>query len=125
MDIMIPIIYFVLVLAHAKYHAYLIVKKNKTIKSYQKVVEWGLASAICFFLLLKYSGWLPLVILPIVTRLAFFDTALNLFRKKNWLYEKASGGVDGFEKKIGLPTWAFRLIYFAMYIVYLITYFNA
>jgi hypothetical protein len=122
----IPSIYLALVIIHAKYHAYLIIKKNRVIKSKQKVFEWSLASFICFWVLLTWSTIAALIILPIVTRLAFFDTLLNLSRKKRWLYEsKSKSGWDAIERRIGLPTWVYRILYIIMYVVYLLIYFNA
>ena len=122
----IPVIYFILIIVHAWYHSYLADEKNKTIQSKQKIFEWGLASFICFWSLLTWSDPLPLIIFPIVTRLAHFDIAFNFWRGDSWLYEgeinKKKSIWDYIENKIGLPTWFYRVFYMVIYFVYLITY---
>ena len=125
--IIIPVVYLVLVILHAWYHAYLIEEKNRLITSKQKIWEWGLTSLIFFVSFAMLVPIVSLIILPIVTRLAFFDIVLNWWRGENWLYEgvisKKKSIWDYIEDKIGLPTWFYRILYLVMYAVYLITYF--
>jgi hypothetical protein len=124
--IFIPPIYILLNIIHAWWHWYLIVKQNKTITSSQKAFEYGLISLLTFIPLLAFEKALPLIILPILTRAAFYDGLLNLFRGKAFLYEgqisKKKSVVDWIEDKIGLPTIIFRLLYALIYIGYLIFY---
>ncbi len=124
----IPSIYLALVIIHGWYHSYLIREKNKLIKSRQKTFEWGIASVICFFSLLPVSNWLPLIVFPIVTRLAFFAPALNLFRGKKIFYRgvisKQKSLWDYVESRLPISTATIQIIYLAMYIVYLLSYFN-
>ncbi len=122
----IPPIYILLNIIQAWWHSYLIVKKNKTITSSQKTFEYGLICLLTFIPLLAFEKALPLIILPLVTRAAFYDGLLNLFRGKPFLYEgqisKKKSVIDWIEDKIGLPIWFFRLFYSLTYISYLIYY---
>lgn len=124
---MIPIAYFILNILHALYHWYLADKKNITIKSKRKTAEYLLICLVAT-IVLGIIKWqlLPLVVFPVITRAAVFDIALNKFRGKKWTYEGEiswkKSGVDWIEWKIGLPTWAYRLIYLIGYITYLIFY---
>lgn len=122
----IPFIYFVIVLVHAIWHWYRIVKKNELITSTEKFLEYAVACFVCFIALLKWVEPLHLIVFPIVTRMAFYDALLNLFRKKGFLYEgeisKKKSWVDWIENKIGLPTWLYRLVYALLWVGYLIYY---
>ena len=123
---MIPIVYILLNIIHALWHRYLI-KRSRTIYSNQKTAEYFIASVlIAVVLILFHYPVLPMIIFALLTRMAFFDILLNLFRGKSWLYDgeisKKKSIVDWIENKIGLPTWFFRLLYIAAYITYLIIY---
>jgi len=124
----IPVIYVFINIVHAVWHWHLITQFDKTIKSTQKVIEYGVLCLAAFFLLLPYSNWLPLIIFPVLTRAAFFDALLNALRGKNLFYDgvisKKKSWVDYIEDKIGLPQWFFKLIYLFAYITYLIIYLN-
>lgn len=122
----VPILYFVLVLSHAIWHWYRIVKKNELITSIEKFLEYSIACFVCFMALLKWVKPIHLIIFPIVTRAAFYDALLNVFRKKPLLYEgeikKKKSWIDWIENQIGLPTWSYRLVYALAYVGYLIYY---
>jgi hypothetical protein len=128
MTYILPSIYFVLVVAHAWYHDYLIEEKNRRIYGNQKLFEWSFISLICLCVFGSWVDILPLIILPIVTRLAFFDIVLNFWRGNNWLYEgeisKKKSFWDYIENRIGLPVYVYRIIYLLMYIIYILTFYN-
>jgi hypothetical protein len=126
--IIIPLTFLVIVVAHAMYHRYLIVVKNKTIMSRQKVLEYGIASLLAGVVLKVVLGCSipPLILFCLITRLAWYDALLNLFRGKEIYYEgvpnRRKSGFDWFESKLPVPIWGLRLIYIAGYLVYLIFY---
>jgi hypothetical protein len=126
--IIVPLTFLVIVVAHALYHRYLIVVKNRTIMSRQKVLEYGVASLLAGATLYLLSGerLLPLILFCLITRLAWYDALLNLFRGKEIYYEgvpnRRKSGFDWFESKLPVPIWGLRLIYIAGYLVYLIFY---
>jgi len=122
----IPIVYILLNVIHAVWHSYLI-KQGRTIYSNQKTIEYFGASVIIAVVLILFPyPVLPMIIFALLTRMAFFDGLLNLFRGKPYLYEgeisKKKSIIDWVENKIGLPTWFFRLLYIAAYIGYFIIY---
>jgi len=124
---MIPLTYFILNLIHALWHWYLI-KRNRTILSNQKTIEYSIISILAGVILKITLGCplLPLILFCVLTRMAFFDILLNLMRGKSWLYEgeikKRKSFVDWFENQTGLPIWVLRILYIVVYIVYLIIY---
>lgn len=124
--ILLILIYFALTIGHAAWHWYLIENKNRLITSCQKIKEWTIISILAAVLLIHSNELLPLIIFPIVNRLAFFDPFLNLMRGNDWLYEgvasKKKSWWDYVEYKIGLPIWMYRISYFAMYLIYIITF---
>lgn len=89
-------------------------------------------AAICLIVawpLLDFTNvelW-DVILFPLLTRAAFFDTARNLFAKQNWLYEGDKNKIDKsffdeFEAWLGISTFWLRIIYFVAYIIYLIVY---
>jgi hypothetical protein len=127
MYIALPFLYLAMCLLHAWYHWYKIEKENKILTSKRKIWEWGLISFVLFICLITIYDPLPLIIFPIVTRLAHFDIALNLMRGKKWDYEgqisKRKSWVDWIEYKIGLPIAVLRIVYLITYFSYLFLYF--
>jgi len=124
---MIPIAYILLNVIHALWHWYRIVKKNITIRSTQKTIEYSVASILAaVVLILFHYPVLPMILFALLTRMAFFDILLNILRGKSWLYEgeikKRKSWVDWFENQTGLPIWVLRILYIAVYIGYLIIY---
>lgn len=124
MTILLPLIYIALVILHSAYHWWKIEEKNKLITSTQKIIEWSVISILAGVLLIPFYQLLPIIIYPIITRLAFFDITLNLMRGKSWLYEgaisKSKSLWDFVESRIGMPIWIFRVIYILMFLAYLI-----
>ena len=123
---MIPLTYILLNIIHALWHRYLI-KRSRTIYSNQKTAEYFIASVlIAVVLILFHYPVFHMILFALLTRMAFFDILLNLFRGKSWLYEgeisKKKSLVDWLENKLGLPVWFLRLFYIAGYITYLIIY---
>ena len=124
---MIPLIYILLNLIHAIWHSYLI-KKNRLIKSGQKIIEYSIASILAGVILKIVLGCklLPLILFCLLARLAFFDPFLNILRGKDLFYEgeisKRKSWYDWIENKIGLPTWVYRLLYIVGFFIYLIIY---
>lgn len=124
---MIPIVYILLNFLHAVWHYYLI-KKNRLIKSGQKIIEYSVISILAGLILKIWFGWqlIPLILFCVLTRMAFFDIFLNLLRKMPILYEgqisKKKSLVDWIENKIGLPVWTFRVVYLSAWLAYLIIY---
>jgi len=126
--IWLPLTYFLLNLIHAIWHWYLIERRNKLVKSLQKTTEYTLASVIVgmVFKWVFHFKLFPIIMFCLITRAAFFDPILNFFRGKTCAYEgeikKEKGFFDWLENKTGLPTWFFRIAYWASYIIYLIIY---
>jgi len=123
-----PIVYVLINIIHAVWHSYLI-KHNRTIFSNQKTIEYFIVSVLAAVVLIFFHlPVLPMILFALLTRMAFFDGLLNLFRGEPYLYEgeikKKKSFVDWVENKIGWPTWVFRLLYIAAYITYLIVYLN-
>lgn len=123
---MIPIIYILLNVIHAIWHLHLI-KKNETVYSNQKTIEYLVASILTATVLIFFHyPVLPMILFALLSRMAFFDILLNLFRGKSWVYEgeisKKKSVIDWIENKVGLPIWFLRLLYIACYITYLIIY---
>jgi len=124
---MIPLTYLILNIVHALWHWYLI-KRGRTIFSNQKTIEYSIISILAAVILKLVSGCpvLPLILFAVLTRVAFFDIALNLFRGKNWLYEgeikSKKSLTDWIESKTELPILAFRVAYIIIYVAYLIFY---
>lgn len=124
MEFIIPTIFILIVVAHALIDAYQIEKKGIYINHFKEGCYYALVCVVVSFVLWKLGNhWLSLAIFPLITRMAFFDGLLNLFRGKKFLYEGKASLVDRIERAIGLPTWFMRMFYFAAYIVYLIIYF--
>lgn len=127
MFIALPFLYLAMCLLHAWYHWYKIEKENKTLTSTRKIWEWGFISFVLFIILIPVYDLVPLIILPIVTRLAHFDIALNLMRGKSWDYEgqisKRKSLYDWFEHWLGLPIAVLRIVYLITYFSYLFLYF--
>ncbi len=124
---MIPLIYILINLIHALYHSVLI-KKGHLIQSKQKVIEYCLLSLLAGAALKLFlvDNWLPLILFPVLTRLAFFDPFLNLFRGKPFEYEgsisKKKSLWDWIESKLGIPIFVLRIFYLAAFVIYLIIY---
>ncbi len=122
---MIPIIYILLNLIHALWHSYLI-KKNRLIKSGQKIIEYCLLSILAGSTILILSGGqvVPLILFSVLSRLAFFDVFLNLLRGLPLTYEgqikKSKSFYDWFEDQTGLPIMFLRVVYLAAFLIYLI-----
>jgi len=91
------------------------------------------AGAIILFIVLfifKAFAWHELIALPLFTRLAWFDSSYNLFIGKNFFYEGVPKRMedeswwDRQERKTGLPIIVFRVLYLAIYVWYIIIFFN-
>jgi len=124
MQYIVPTIYFLIVFFHALIDAYKIEKKGIYINHFVEGCFYVLicgAVSITIFMLTEVS-WLPLILFPIITRTAFFDGLLNVFRGKRILYEGAASKTDSIEKWIGLPTVIYRIFYLLIYVGYLIIY---
>ena len=122
---MIPLVYILINLIQAVWHSYLI-KKNRLILSGQKTIEYAIASILAGVILKVVLGCsiLPLILFCILTRLAFFDPFLNLFRGLPLNYEgeikKKKSFYDWFEQQTGLPIMFLRVVYLAAFLIYLI-----
>lgn len=86
------------------------------------VIAWPLTE-------LTAATWLDVCVLPLITRLAFFDPVFYLLKGKyrGIFFEevkKINGSwIDDLEKSIGLPViWA-RIIYLLIYVLYLIFFY--
>lgn len=125
---MIPIVYILLNFLHAVWHYYLI-KKNRLIKSGQKIIEYSVISILAGLILKIWFGWqlIPLILFCVLCRAAFFDAFLNLLRGKRFDYEGQISSKkslwDWFENWVGLPVWFYRIIYLAAFVIYTIIYF--
>ena len=122
---MIPLTYILINLIQAVWHSYLI-KKNRLIKSCQKIAEYGILSLLAGVVLKAALGcpMLPLILFCILTRLAFFDSFLNILRGKPLSYEgeisRKKSFYDWFELQTGLPVLFLRVVYLAAFLIYLI-----
>ena len=122
---MIPLVFILINLLHALWHYYLI-KKNHLIKSGQKIIEYSLLSILAGSTILILSGGqvVPLILFCFLTRLAFFDAFLNIFRGLPLTYEgqisKKKSFYDWFEQQTGLPIMFLRVVYLAAFLIYLI-----
>src|SRR6188768_2303099 len=122
---MIPLTYILLNLIHALWHSYLI-KKNRLIKSGQKIIEYSIVSILAGVILISFPGGklLPLILFCILTRLAFFDSFLNILRGLPLTHEgqikKGKSFYDWFEDQTGLPIMFLRVVYLAAFLIYLI-----
>jgi len=125
---MIPLIFILLNIIHALWHWYLI-KKNRLIQSNQKIIEYTIGSLLTGVILVTGFGCklLPLILFCVLTRMAFFDTFLNLLRGKPFLYEgeisKKKGFTDWIEKQTGFPIVVLRVLYLAGFIAYTLIYY--
>jgi hypothetical protein len=130
MQIIIPAIYLLIVIAHAYIDYYKIKVKGKFIRHKTESIYYVIVCFALFWVMtwLTNVTMLPLVLFPLLTRAAFFDPLLNWFRGKGILYEgeakknRDKSFFDNLEKSIGCPVWAYRMIYFAAYLAYLIIY---
>ena len=124
---MIPLTYILINLLQAVWHWYLI-KKNRLILSGQKTIEYSILSLLAGATILILSGVavVPLILFCILTRLAFFDSFLNILRGKPLSYEgdinRKKSFYDWFEDKTGLPIMFLRVVYLAAFLIYLIIY---
>ena len=124
---MIPLVYILINLIQAVWHSYLI-KKNRLIKSGQKIIEYSILSILAGVILISFPGGklLPLILFCILTRLAFFDSFLNILRGLPLTYEgqikKGKSFYDWFEDQTGIPVIILRIFYLILFIVYLIIY---
>jgi hypothetical protein len=122
---LIPLTYILINLIQAVWHSYLI-RKNRLIQSGQKIIEYSVASILAGVILYSFSGGklLPLILFCILTRLAFFDSFLNVLRHKPLSYEgeikKGKSFGDWLENKTGLPIMFLRVVYLAAFLIYLI-----
>jgi hypothetical protein len=133
---MIPLTFILINLAQALWHWYRIVKNNELITSKRKTLEYALASILVALIILgakgsfKSGSWLadslPLILFCFLTRLAFYDPFLNVFRKLPIAYEgqisKKKSFYDWFESQSGLPVMFLRVVYLAAFLIYLIIY---
>jgi len=127
---MIPLIYILINLGQAVWHWFRIVKNNELIKSKRKTLEYALASILAGLIILILSGWqltpliFHLIAFCILTRLAFYDAFLNIFRGLPLTYEgtisKKKSLYDWIEDKLGLPIMFLRVVYLAAFLIYLI-----
>jgi len=122
---MIPLIYILINLIQAVWHSYLI-KKNRLILSGQKTIEYSVVSILAglVFKLIFRVELIPLILFCLLTRLAFFDSFLNVLRHKPLSYEgeikKGKSFGDWLENKTGLPIMFLRVVYLAAFLIYLI-----
>ena len=122
---MTPLTYILINLIQAVWHSYLI-KKNRLIKSGQKIIEYSIVSILAGVILISFPGGklLPLILFCILTRLAFFDSFLNILRGLPLTYEgqikKGKSFYDWFEDQTGLPIMFLRVVYLAAFLIYLI-----
>lgn len=125
---MIPVIYLLLVIAHAYYDS-IQIKKGIFIKHRRELFYYALACFILFWVLLSSSSVLPLIMLPLITRLAWFDVALNLFRGKTFTYEGSSKDKRDYSFFDWLESWSnisifwLRILYVVKYVSFLIFYY--
>jgi len=97
-------------------------KRNKPISHFWHAVCYALAAvpAVWFF----WPAWWQVVVIGIVTRLAFFDPLLNLVRGKPLLYNGAGttgSKLDQFENRFSV-TWIrfIKLAYVALFVIAII-----
>lgn len=131
---LIPVFYLLMVAAHAFIDSVKI-KKGIVIRHNTESYFFAATCFLIFFPLLdampdEVGYWhpLPLILFPLLTRLAFFDGLLNMMINKPWLYEGVKkpkdkeSWFDRLERNIGLPVWLYRLIYIVLYLSYLVIY---
>ena len=122
---MIPLTYILINLIQAVWHSYLI-KKNRLIMSGQKTIEYSVVSILAGLVLklVFRVELIPLILFCLLTRLAFFDSFLNILRGKPLSYEgeikKKKSFYDWFEQQTGLPIMFLRVVYLAAFLIYLI-----
>ena len=126
LEILIPVSYLLAVLIHAKADA--VKTKNGKPVNHLLGAFFYTAASLGLFLLFRQTSnatILQLIMLPLLTRAAFFDSLYNKFIGKHWLYEgtkkpkRKESIIDTIERIIGLPVGVYRLIYFAAYGIYL------
>jgi hypothetical protein len=125
-EIILPAIYLIVNAAHAYWHSVRI-KKLELITAKRKRAEVIIINSIAILALFFFFKFLPVLVFAFLTRIAFYDPLLAIFRGKSWLYEGEiswrKSWADRVEHGIGLPTWAFRIIYLLIYIGYSIYYY--
>jgi len=126
MEALIPIIYFLIVVTHAYIDYRKIKIKGQSIKHKTESFYYILVCFILFWVLaeLAQAPILPLILFPLFTRAAFLDPFLNWFCGNHFLYEgmtkrnRDKSFFDNLEKSLGLPVAVYRIIYFALYIIW-------
>ncbi len=106
--------------------------RDKAVDHITGSIFYGIGAVTLFVLLIftSESQWHELIALPLLTRLALFDPLYNLFIGKNFFYEGVPKRLedeswwDRQERKSGLPIVAYRIFYLAIYVWYLIVFFN-
>lgn len=120
-----PIVYFLINFLHAFWHSVRI-RKGELILSRRKTAEVIVINLIAGTGLIFFFPFWPIVLFAVLTRAAFYDPLLNILRGKPITYEgtinKEKSKIDDWENKTGLSAMAFRVIYLAAYIIYLIIY---
>jgi hypothetical protein len=127
---MIPLIYFIIVVAHAYIDSKKI-KKGIRIRHKTELYFYALVSFVLFWALAELTAApiVSLILFPLLTRAAFFDPVLNFLIGKHFLFEGVekkksdTSFWDNLEKSIGMPTVVYRIIYFVLYIIHLFYYF--
>lgn len=124
-EIILPVVYLVLNVAHAYWHAKRI-KKGELILSKKKIAEAIISNVVVFLVVIFFYPFWPVILFAGLTRAAFYDIALNLFRGKRWTYEgdisRKKSWMDWIEYEIGFPPYVYRVLYLAVYVTYLIIY---
>lgn len=132
-EIIIPFIYVLTVALHAGIDWFLIKKKNIAINHKTEIYYYAGFCAILFFLFLCTSSvrFYHLIFLPVLSRAAFFDPALNWFTGNSILYEgdpdkaeEKKSFFDRLEAWLGLPVIVYRIIYAAALTGYVIFYYT-
>lgn len=122
-----PLVYLAIVVFHCLIDAYQIEKKGIYINHFKEGCYYGLVCAIvsCILYFVLHLPLSPLIVLPLVTRLAFFNPLLNIFRGKKLNYIGTRSWFDKIETSLNISPSVFIFLFIAIYILYLIIYYGA
>lgn len=127
----IPFVAFAVVLAHALIDRRTTIVKQKPVRHLRGAFYYCLVWIVLFFVFFFISGKsfvstaVPVVLFAFLTRVSFFDPLYNFSIGKGILFEgtvkkkRDTSIIDTIEKSIGWPVWVYRIIYFAVYFIYL------
>lgn len=98
------------------------------VKHLRGVVIYAVAVAFPYSFFIQSTSILSLILIPILTRAALFDIALNLMTGNSFTYNGDSSNphrsiIDKLEDKTGFSIFTLRIIYLTIYIGYLIYFF--